>query len=583
MAQPSRKIDRWAKQLATGGAEDFFRDFPNDSDLAAKLNETFAGDGIISEEQVKLDRRRFAQLPRRSANRKKVELASPTKDVIRNKASQIDVKEAIAEILDNIFDNFERSAPSAKSLSIEIEVYPNTESVPAEIIFIENSGGIPQDRLLPLIQLGASDRAGRGIGAWGEGFKMAGFALGKEIEVFTSFPGDDPFAIHFPLGWMDEHSPLWTEWKVEIYGVEEPPNDGTTVIRIKNLNDDVMEFFGFSDGRAPSTIRNLARYFGELYAEKVSRLTSNGNSVNIGLSYEGAVEGVEFLAPVEQRLKKTLAFIPWLPPIRWDVEWKTHLDEVDQDVVLRARIYAGLNATEGFKEYSPMDGDGPPLPGVEMWGNGRKFSLKGMIRDESVGWSYIWGGSAGTNPASGASYRRLLIVVLFESEDSRFVPWAAPVKNDFNRRSEFYKEIQETLAYAIRLYKDGARILEGILAPYSARWGAMANQPKLDSLFKDTSASPNEVSTFGDGRFGGKLLNYSASLTFKNLVDAKPTTNSAFGIPSARIATIAQAAAESKASLEQRIQFLKAIFRTEASQAEIEEKLGLTNSEVFAP
>src|SRR3989442_9513184 len=118
-----------------------------------------------------------------------------------------------------------------------------------------------------------------------------------------------------------------------------------------------------------------------------------------------------------------------------------------------------------------------------MWGNGRKFSLKGRITDESVGWGYTYGGRGGTNPRSNASYRRLTLVALFTAEDSRDIPWAAPVKNDYNRRSDFYAEIRSALAAAIRLYKDVHALLEFALIPFSQEWIDSNDETKLRILF----------------------------------------------------------------------------------------------------
>ncbi len=103
-----------------------------------------------------------------------------------------------------------------------------------------------------------------------------------------------------------------------------------------------------------------------------------------------------------------------------------------------------------------------------MSGNGRKFSLKGRITDESAGWGY--GGRCGTNPTSNASYRRLTIVALFNSLDSRDVPRAAPVKNYYNRRSEFYAEIRAALARTKRLFKAAHTLLEFVLVLFSNEW-----------------------------------------------------------------------------------------------------------------
>ncbi|MGI0015534.1 MAG: hypothetical protein ACREBU_19125 [Nitrososphaera sp.] len=162
---------QWAKMVATGGADDLFETYPDDLELAEKINGLLRGSGQISEDQIRRDRQRFHQLPKRGDTRDD-KTASPTKHVILNKAQQLSVPEALAEILDNIFDNFERNPRPSRANKLEVEIifYPPTEASDGELVIRENSGGIPSDRIVPLIQLGASDRSLGGIGAWGEGF-----------------------------------------------------------------------------------------------------------------------------------------------------------------------------------------------------------------------------------------------------------------------------------------------------------------------------------------------------------------------------------------------------------------------------
>ena len=203
--------------------------------MAAKLNDFLGGSGQIFAEEVSRARQRFNQLPRRGNSRKE-ELASPTKHVILNKARQLKVPEALAEILDNIFDNFERNPYSPRRLEVEITAYPPIEdAAPGEIVICENSGGIPSERLVPLVQLGASNESSASIGAWGEGFKMAIFALGQEIEVFTTYPKEQSTGIFFPKGWLDRNHRLWTQWKVEFFDIgRNAPPEGTTIVRINH-------------------------------------------------------------------------------------------------------------------------------------------------------------------------------------------------------------------------------------------------------------------------------------------------------------------------------------------------------------
>jgi hypothetical protein len=573
---------QWANMVATGGADNLFDTYPDDEELAATLNGLLRGDGEITASQVCIDRQRFHELPRRGEMRDE-RVASPTKFVIYNKARQLNIRESLAEILDNIFDNFERNDAKPKKLEVAITVYPPTEASPAEIVIRENSGGIPNERIGPLVQLGASDRSTAGIGAWGEGFKMAVFALGAEIEVFSSYGGEPPIAIVFPKGWLEPNHALWKQWKVEIFGISRnAPPVGTTIIVIKHLHPQVVSGFGIGsrDVDLANVCAKMADYFGEVYSEKYHCLVEQGSEVGIDITVGNSSSSVVFFDKVEARLRGNLAFLPWMRPIKWSRVFEAQLEGQSQKSTLEVTIYAGLAATEN---YSSTYAEQLSKPGVEMWGNGRKFSLKGRITDESAGWGFTYGGRGGTNPSSNASYRRLTIVALFNASDSRDVPWAAPVKNDYNRRSEFYAEIQSALARAIKLFKDAHTLLEFVLLIFSQEWNKYDFDERLSLLFSDVESDEQTIKDFSDSRFGRKVLAFDPPMIFKEVGTEvhDPTLHSLYGIESTQISDIVKAAVATKHSAVQRIEFLKAIFPSLARQAEIEEKMGLAIGEEF--
>ncbi|MGA9349858.1 MAG: hypothetical protein WBW48_13790 [Anaerolineae bacterium] len=581
---PSDKRSIWAELIRDGGASTFFDTYSNDAELAQAVNTTFPNSVPVTAEQVRRDRQRFYGRPQRGEVVEEQE-ASPSKQVIRNKAAQLVVQEALVEILDNIFDNFERNKPD--KLEVQILVYPETQAAPGEIAITENSGGVEKKRIVPLVQLGFSERSARGIGAWGEGFKMAVFALGEEVEVFSTYPGQEPVAIHFPRGWLDPgNSSLWKKWKVNTHRVaKNPPQEGTTVIIIRHLHSQVLESFGLGKGqngnRAEDVCKELASYFGEVYAEKYHNLVTQGYGISIKIAIRSASQEVRFAAPVKARLTRHLAFIPWLRPIHWTVEWQVDVEEPDEEnrlrtARLRMEVYAGLTATfDDFQSYSPHP------PGVEMWGNGRLFSLKGRISDQSVGWGYKFGGGGGTNVTATASTRRIVIVALFTADDSRDIPWAAPVKNDYNKRSEFYAEIQETLAKVIRLFKDAAALHKGRLFSFAYAWTQFTDQQKLDTLFDDSDAAPEFKQRFANSRFGKKLLAFEPDFSFHEMVgkDAEYTVLRVHGISTTSIKNSVKASTATRESAEQVVEYLRAFFPNIARQAEMEEEIGLTFQE----
>jgi hypothetical protein len=522
----------WSEQIRSGSVESLFDSFSDDVELVEKI---LPLDETITIEKVRQARRRFYGRPR-LGDKIREEKASPTKNVIRNKAAQLNVREALAEILDNIFDNYERNLP--ESLKVEISVYPQDGDTPGEIYITENSGGIEEERIIPLIQLGFSERSARGIGAWGEGFKMAVFALGQEVQVFSTYPLQEPIAIEFPRGWLDPEHFRWKEWKVDTYRIaENAPPEGTTIIRINHLRSGVLTDLGLdnSSDEGSSVCEQLTKYFGEIYAEKYQNLVNQGHDdISIRISIDSISHEVEFSDRVRVRYKKNLAFIPWLRPLHWRLAWETKIDELGVEgsggfrtAKLTAEIYAGLAATfEEFQGYEKND------TGVEMWGNGRLFSLKGRIDDSSVGWGYKFGGRAGYNPRATESSRRMTIAVLFTADDSRDIPWSAPVKNDYNRRSEFYAEIQDALSRVIKVYKDAMALLDSRILPFSYAWTKLDKEEKLEEIFKASDATPEFRKQFAESRFGRKVLAYQPEFSFVEVGDTnfKPTVQKLYGI-----------------------------------------------------
>src|SRR5271168_2144574 len=169
-------------------------------------------------------------LPRPHEGREKLRDldAIPAKDILKNKARVCPPIPAICEILDNIFDNYEESG-AHHDLSISITAGSNGDE---GISIAENSGGIRESKLEPLVRLGVAYHSARGsIGTWGEGFKVAAFSLGAEVEVLTHFPDETPVVVHFDPEWLNS-----ANWDVPVYKIaSNPPKSGSAIFRIRHL------------------------------------------------------------------------------------------------------------------------------------------------------------------------------------------------------------------------------------------------------------------------------------------------------------------------------------------------------------
>ena len=111
----------------------------------------------------------------------------------------------------------------------------------------------------------------------------------------------------------------------------------------------------------------------------------------------------------------------------------------------------------------------------------------------------------------------------------------APVKNDYNRRSNAYAEIKETVARVIRLFKDTAALLEFALFPFSFAWTTFDTVAKLETLFSDTNATQEVMSDFERSRFGKKLLAFHPSLSFREITEDDPTVHNLYGLETTQI------------------------------------------------
>src|SRR5437588_5274170 len=155
--------------------------------------------------------------------------AVPAKEILKTKARVCPPLSAVCEIVDNIFDNYEENG-HRKDLLISFRI--RTDGLHPEIEITENSGGVRESKLEPLVRLGVPYHSAKGsIGTWGEGFKVAAFSLGQEVEVQTHFPREPPVSIFFENGWLDS-----TDWKVPVYSISGTKlTAGSTVIAIRYL------------------------------------------------------------------------------------------------------------------------------------------------------------------------------------------------------------------------------------------------------------------------------------------------------------------------------------------------------------
>jgi hypothetical protein len=364
--------------------------------------------------------------------------AKPKKKILENKANNCTFPKAVGEIVDNCLDYWrELDYPSA--LMIDIANKKDADKT----IEVAWNMFIPESRWEPLVRPGdQSHRDPLSIGVWGEGFKIAVFAIGREIEIFTREDASKPevFIIHIPREWLQND-----DWMIPVYRMNKPDfKEGTTLVRLR---------FGLKP--LPTSPDELLNYLAETFGTRMIQEREEGHALSI------TVDGKE-VKPRSYGLKKDLeskfAFPPGMEP--------TEHIFVERGVT--ARMVVGLLSEADAENY-----------GVYMYGNGRLFASH--LHDERVGF-----GTKATSkiPQDHPHAKRLQVHLFFEGSPE-FIPWAAPLKDNFNHESQpFGPKVSEWIEKYLTPYALFVRYsLQSEIIPYSRKWQELPEDKKIERFF----------------------------------------------------------------------------------------------------
>jgi hypothetical protein len=379
--------------------------------------------------------------------------AVPAKEILKNKARVCPPISAVCEIMDNIFDNFEENG-SSHDLSISVVVRSAGDG---EISIAENSGGVRESKLEPLVRLGVPYHAARGsIGTWGEGFKVAAFSLGTELEVITHFPGEKPVVVHFDENWLSS-----TDWNVPLYsaapGVARP---GTTTFRIRRL----VRKIGWAD---------IMRELSVIYGHKVQAIIDSGRRVHFDFDIDGARTPLRPRPLASTRsLRERMAYPPDFSPRQFSAQWRTEHGSV------RCKLIIGLTPRHSTD-----------TSGVYMYGNGRMFTR--ALRSRAVG----YGDGPNSVLRDHPSCWRIHAYAFFEADDGADIPWQAPLKDGVSENHPITTKFREMFKSAVTPYSRFARIAKASeLLPFTNEWGEYTYAEKAETLFR--SKSPGVLEGF---------------------------------------------------------------------------------------
>lgn len=370
---------------------------------------------------LKTEYRRLSLTPSRSEAQLQNKInATPLKNTLQRLSEQSSVKEAIAELIDNVFDNFDRKRSQTNRTSLNVGIYfmQSTGQVGFnEIIFRENSGGANNDDLVPLVRLGDSVTTGAAtIGAWGQGSKIACFSLASDIEIFTKTLDQPAACVYFPKGWLEKGNPLYDSWDVNIYHADKVA-DGETIFRFRQLRDHARN----------ADIPGIKEYLEKVYSYKLSALRDKG--LNVSIVLEDLAADIRYTVEPSftlSELEHKIGFV-WLPdyaPVKVTHELE-YPDPLDSTVTRKLRVAV----TAGLLQRSEAT-----LGGVYMFGNDRLFTPEPEQGDNVAIGVMVQGRRAKVRKYGPPIYR-LIAFIQFECEDgqSEMIPWAAPLKNRYNR------------------------------------------------------------------------------------------------------------------------------------------------------
>ena len=403
--------------------------------------------------------------------------ASPTKSFFVDMLTRdIDLKDAILDLLDNCVDGIQRTNREAKPSEMPYEGFW------AEITFSEtdfaiadNCGGIPLDvaqryafRMGKPRNISDDDDIAT-IGTYGIGMKRAIFKMGQSAQVISQTE-EASFAVSIQPDWLTSDS----SWDLPLERVDDPLERAGTVVEVEQLRREVASQFATKAFQA-ALVGDIETLYSYIIA-KGFEIVVNGQVVKpkqVSLQWEGL-----------KKLKSqdTEAIAPYL------------YEGYEQDV----NVTVAVGFHRDLPSYEEVDD--------ETAGKKRKSEKAGwtivcndrvvLANDKSIltGW-----GEAGV-PKYHPQYIAISGVVTFRSTDARKLP-ITTTKRGIDTSSELYLHVKERMREGMRLF-----------TTYTSKWKRVPKEEKKrtqrtktespTSMFDIVKKVDDEVSA----KKGGKSL-----------------------------------------------------------------------------
>lgn len=321
---------------------------------------------------------------------------TPSKHIYDALIQDIDVNQAISDLIDNAIDNWKIEGQEGKLL-IYMEMNHN-------VIKIKDvSGGIDENTLPYILMPGGRREISReGIkGIWGVGSKRALFSLGKKIAISTRKQGGKGLVLKVDENWFrtDEGDDKWTIEYEEDTSLEE----GITIIEITELKVPLY----------PQYISSLRKHIARTYHDEIKDGT-------VEISFNGEVITI-------------YPEIPWAkseyaPPARY----VTDISVSGNGRVLNFEMTAGVMLKPG-EAYSY---------GIDFIGNKRVILQNNL--DARMGFD------ADNLGFPHPTINRFKAIVRVNG-DSRDIPWNS-AKSDINTNHPMYVPIVDLVVQVSRQY-----------------------------------------------------------------------------------------------------------------------------------
>jgi len=231
----------------------------------------------------------------------------------------IDLKDAILDLLDNCVDGIQRKLKGVEANEKPYnEFWAKITATPSGFKIEDNCAGIPrkvaEERAFMLGRpLGEIDEDLHTVGMYGIGMKRAIFKMGKSCIVYSNpYEEEQAFEVKISPEWMENES-----WELPIsYGVERSSNFGTT-LSVSDLYESIARNFDTDDS---GFLEDLAAAISQFYA------------VIMGKGFAVFLNG-KLISPVDLTLLSPIGLTGSIAPY----VFSANIDEVETELVVGFR------------------------------------------------------------------------------------------------------------------------------------------------------------------------------------------------------------------------------------------------------